>query len=198
MSLCGLAGSLTVHRTTSFGPLAARNRPLGENATALMPSRSPSSVSKPRSCGLAGSPISHRCTLVSMPLVARRRPLGENATALTWGCPVRAARCLGRLGGHRHHRPPHRRGHQAPLGLHRPLRRAGDVLARPDQGGNHRLAAGPMTRANPSRRPRKERTKGPRGTPATRHASRVACHTRNLKSRSTTRPAPQPTDDQTA
>ncbi|MCW2935883.1 MAG: family transposase [Actinomycetia bacterium] len=32
-------------------------------------------------------------------------------------------------------------------------------------GGNHRPAAGPMTRANPSRRPRKEHTKGPRGTP---------------------------------
>src|ERR1019366_6046270 len=42
--------------------------------------------------------VSHipQVTLVSMPLVARRRPLGENATALTWGCPVRAARCLGR------------------------------------------------------------------------------------------------------
>jgi putative transposase len=35
------------------------------------------------------------------------------------------------------------------------------------------------------------------GTPATRHASRVACRTRHLKSRSTTRPRAT-TDDQTA
>ena len=38
------------------------------------------------------------------------------------------------LGDHRHHRPAHRRGAAGPLGLPGPLRRAADVLARPDQG----------------------------------------------------------------
>src|ERR1035437_6924401 len=76
MSLCGLAGSLTVHRTTSFGPLAARKRPLGENATALTWG---CPVRAARCLGRLALLTSHSCAC--SPLVARRRPSGENATA---------------------------------------------------------------------------------------------------------------------
>ena len=50
--------------------------------------------------------------------------------------------------------PPHRRGAEPALGLHRPLRQPADVLARPDQGRQlRRLDPHPRTALRPARRP---------------------------------------------
>ena len=58
------------------------------------------------------------------------------------------------VGNHRAHRPPHRRGDRCPLGLPGPLRRAADVLARPDQGRQlrrrHPHPRTPLPDASPS------------------------------------------------
>ena len=71
------------------------------------------------------------------PVYGRGRPrAGRPGQSRASGHRARPARSwtARHVGSHRAHRPPRRRGDRCPVGLPGPIRRAADVLARPNQG----------------------------------------------------------------